>query len=285
VTAFVINRSFEPMMRVARELDADGKVEPKELAVTGAPSELHPFLGSINGLLRRTHLMIDRQKRFIADAAHELRTPITALSLQAENLEPIEMPPAARERIDALRRGMTRTKRLLEQLLMLAQQDAEAPPTREEVSLDTIAKQVVADLLPQAALRDIDLGFETAEPILVAADPLSMASAVRNILENAIKFTPDGGTIDISVRGEGDWGLFQVDDTGPGIPSADLDRVFEPFFRGRSAVEGSGLGLSIVRRIADRYSGAVGVANIAEGGQCGLRVTLRMPRLLRQGSP
>jgi two-component system OmpR family sensor kinase len=193
------------------------------------------------------------------------------------------MPPAARDRIDALKRGMARTTRLLEQLLTLARQDAETPVTHQEVFLDRIAKEAVADLLPQAAECAVDLGFKVAEAIPVAADPVSMASAVRNVLENAVKFTPNGGTVDVIVRREGEWGLFQVEDTGPGISPDDLERVFEPFFRGRSTAEGSGLGLSIVKRIVDRYSGSVCVANMKGGGRSGLIVTVKIPHSVRPG--
>jgi two-component system, OmpR family, sensor kinase len=283
VTAFVIARSFAPMMRVAGELEAKRGGEPKELAVAGAPSELHPFLRSINGMLRRMHLMMERQQRLIADAAHELRTPITALSLQAENLDTIDMPPAARDRVDALKLGMARTKRLLEQLLTLARQDADAPVAHEAALLDRIAKEVVADLMPQAAARAIDLGFKTADAILLEADPVSIASVVRNILENAIKFTPDGGTVDVTVCREGDWALFQVEDTGPGISPSDLDRVFEPFFRAGSTAEGSGLGLSIVKRIVDRHSGSVCLANVEGAGRSGVVVTVKIPSVRRIG--
>lgn len=283
VTAFVITRSFAPMMHVAAELDAGSSGEPKELAVAGAPSELHPFLRSINGMLRRMHQMMERQQRFIADAAHELRTPITALSLQADNLDPIDMLPAARDRLDALKRGMARTKRLLEQLLTMARQDTDVPVAYERAFLDRIAKEVVADLLPQAAAREMDLGFKTAEAILVEADPVSIASVVRNILENAIKFTPDGGTVDITICREGEWALFKVEDSGPGVPSGDLDRVFEPFFRSRSTVDGSGLGLSIVKRIVQRYAGSVRLANSQRDGRSGLSVTVKIPHAGRIG--
>jgi two-component system OmpR family sensor kinase len=145
------------------------------------------------------------------------------------------------------------------------------------VFLDKIVKEAVADLLPQAAARDIDLGFKTAEPISVDADSTAIGSAVRNLLENAVKFTPDGGRVDVSVRLEESWAVFQVEDTGPGIPSTDLERVFEPFYRGRSAIEGSGLGLSIVKRIVDRHSGTVRLTDIDESGRSGLSVTVKIP--------
>lgn len=124
MTALVIARSFRPMLRLAGDLDAGRVDDIGALPATGTPSELRPFLGSINGLLGRTRVMMDQQRRFIADAAHELRTPVTALSLQAENLASLDMPAETRERLDALKSGMRRTRHLLEQLLALARQDA-----------------------------------------------------------------------------------------------------------------------------------------------------------------
>ena len=221
--------------------------------------------------------MMEGQRRFIADAAHELRTPITALSLQAENLDPVDMPPAARDRVDALKRGMARTKRLLEQLMALARQDADICTIDERAFLDQVAKETVADLLPQASARGIDLGFKSAETVSVRIDPISLASVVRNLLENAIKFSPDGGAVDVTVRKEAEWALFQVEDAGPGIPVDDLERALEPFFRGHSKLEGSGLGLSIVKKIVDRHSGFIQLTNIEELGRSGLRAAVRLP--------
>ncbi|MFH0297798.1 ATP-binding protein [Bradyrhizobium sp. 31Argb] len=278
VTALVIASSFRPMVKLAHDLDARRGDDIHELKAAGMPSELHPFLVSINGLLDRMRGMMEQQRRFIADAAHELRTPITALSLQAENLDPREMPPQARERLNALKSGMRRTKHLLEQLLALARQDAVQATVWETVSLDEIAKEVVADLLPEAAARDIDLGFRMAETVAVSGDALSLASAVRNLVENAVKFTPDGGSVDLGVYREGEMAVLQIEDTGPGIPPSDLDRIFEPFFRGeRPTGEGSGLGLSIVKRIIDRCGGSIAFENVNGTGRSGLRATIKMP--------
>ena len=124
VTALVIAHSLRPMVRLAGNLDARRADDLTPLPNTGAPSELHPFITSINGLLARMRLLMDQQRRFVADAAHELRTPITALSLQAENLDSVELPEAARERVAALKQGMHRTKHLLEQLLAVARHEA-----------------------------------------------------------------------------------------------------------------------------------------------------------------
>jgi two-component system OmpR family sensor kinase len=285
VTAFVIARSFRPMVRLAYDLDARMPDDIGELAAEGAPSELQPFLGSINGLLGRMRAILDRQRRFIADAAHELRTPITALSLQAENLDALEMPSVARERLGALRGGMRRTKHLLEQLLTLARQDAAQPTSRETVFLNVVVKGVVADLLPEASAREIDLGFRIAESVPLNGDEFSLISAVRNLVENAVKFTPNGGRVDLGVYREDEMAVLQIEDTGPGIPPEELDRIFEPFFRGRQPpVEGSGLGLSIVKRIVDRLGGSIAIENITGPERSGLRVTVYLKLAPEPGS-
>lgn len=125
---------------------------------------------------------------------------------------------------------------------------------------------------------DIDVGFTTAETIAVEGAAFFLESAVRNLIENAVKFTPAGGKVDIGIYREGDTAVVQIEDTGPGIPPSDIDRVFEPFFRSRqSGGEGSGLGLSIVKRIVERFRGSIQIENIAEANRSGLRAILRLP--------
>lgn len=278
VTALVIGRSFRPMVRLARELDSRRADDVGPLAAEGAPSEIQPFLGSIDGLLQRMRTMMDQQRQFVADAAHELRTPITALSLQTENLTHLDVVPAARDRLEALKSGMRRTRHLLDQLLALARQDLVSPEAGVRVELDAIAKGVVADFLPEASAREIDLGFTLAESVAMTADPLAIASVVRNLVENAVKNTPGGGRIDLGVFREGATAVLQIEDTGPGIPLAEVQRVFEPFYRGRKPTcDGSGLGLSIVKRVVDRYRGSIEVENLTTGGRTGLRMVVRWP--------
>ncbi|MCP3462931.1 HAMP domain-containing sensor histidine kinase [Bradyrhizobium sp. CCGUVB23] len=280
VTALVIAYSLRPMVRLAGDLDARRADDMTPLPLSAMPSELQPFITSINGLLARMRLLMDQQRRFVADAAHELRTPITALSLQAENLASVALPKRARERVAALRLGMHRTKHLLEQLLALARHEAAPTGLAEKplAALDHVAKEVVADLLPEAADRGIDLGFALVEPLTVRGEPAMLAAIIRNLLENALRFTPRGGTIDIGVYREDGMAILQVEDTGPGIASADMDQVFEPFFRGsRPEGEGTGLGLSIVKRIVDSLGGRIALENIAGIGRSGLRATVRLP--------
>ncbi len=277
VTALVIARSLRPMVRLAEDLDDRRADDMAPLPLAGTPSELHPFIASINGLLARMKLMMDQQRRFIADAAHELRSPITALSLQAENLAPVDLPEEARARLAALSEGMRRTKHLLEQLLALARHEAGPCSEAAMVPLDRTVKDLVADLLPDAAHKGIDLGFEMIEPVATRGEPVMIAAMIRNLIDNAVRFTPRGGRVNIGVYREGNEAVIQIEDSGPGIPSGDIDRIFEPFFRGsRPSEEGTGLGLSIVKRTIDRLEGSVVLENITGAEQTGLRATVRL---------
>jgi two-component system OmpR family sensor kinase len=280
VTALVIAHSLRPMVRLAGDLDARRADDMTPLPLSGTPSELHPFITSINGLLARMRLMMDQQRRFVADAAHELRTPITALSLQAQNLDSVPLPEAARERVAALKQGMHRTKHLLEQLLALARHEATPSGPAETLlaALDRAAKEIVADLLPEATDRGTNLGFALVEPLTVRSEPAMLATIIRNLLENALRFTPRGGTIDIGLYRDDGMAILQVEDSGPGIASTDLDKIFEPFFRGsRPDGEGTGLGLCIVRRMVESLGGSIALENIAGIGRSGLRATVRLP--------
>ena len=280
VAGFVITRSLRPIVWLAGELDARRADDVTPLPLADMPSELHPFIASINGLLVRVRLLMDQQRRFVADAAHELRTPITALSLQAENLEAVQLSAEARNRVAALKQGMQRTRHLLEQLLTLARQQA-MPADQAKMtltSLDSAVKAVVADLLPHARGRGIDLGFDLVEPLCVRAEQPILAAIIRNLLDNALRFAPPGGRIDVGVYREDDTAILQIEDTGPGIAPTDLDQIFEPFFRGsRPQGEGSGLGLSIVKRLVETLGGSIELENIDGSGRSGLRVTVRLP--------
>lgn len=278
VVAVVIGQSLQPMVRLAGHLDTRRADDLDRLPLEGTPSELHPFIASINRLLDRIQAMMDQQQRFVADAAHELRTPITALSLQAENLGQVDLPEEGRLRLAVLKDGTRRTKHLLDQLLALARYDATRPPDIGDTALDRCAKDVVADMLPDAASRGIDLGFTVVESVSTRGEPIMIAAVIRNLIDNALRFTPREGRIDVGVCHRGKEAILQVEDTGPGIAPGDLDHIFEPFFRGsRPAGDGTGLGLSIVKRIVDRLGGSVALENVSGAGSSGLRATVRLP--------
>jgi two-component system, OmpR family, sensor kinase len=278
VIALLVQQSLRPMTVLAGKLDTRRADDLEELALGEAPQELQPFIASINRLLRRIDALLERQRRFVADAAHELRTPITALTLQAENLNRVELPRESAERLDALKQGARRTKRLLEQLLAQARYDSDQARPTAVASLDKCAGDVVADLLPEATEKGIDLGFDDVQPCKIAAEPLMIEVLIRNLVDNAMRHTPRGGRIDISLRADNGEASLTIEDTGPGIPAEDIDRIFEPFFRGSGHLgDGSGLGLSIVKRIVDSLGGTVSLQNAVCADATGLRATVRLP--------
>jgi two-component system OmpR family sensor kinase len=286
LVAIVINRTLRPVLRLADRLDAERSDNFEKLPLDGMPDELRPFIASINRLLERVRTMVDQNRRFIADAAHELRTPITALGIQAENLDRIDLPPESRTRLDVLIQGIRRIAHLLEQLLAHARYDigpaAEAPMT----AFDRVVRESVADLLPIATARGVDLGVGRLEAVFVRGEATALAVMLRNLLDNALRHTPSGGRVDLYLYRDGDNAVVRIEDTGPGIAPADLERVFEPFFRGgRSADEGTGLGLSIVRRIVDGFDGRITIENIAVPERSGLRVTVTLPTANTQQQP
>jgi two-component system, OmpR family, sensor kinase len=274
----VISYSFRPVARLAANLDANDSDHLTELSLDDMPGELRPFIQSINRLLQRIGMMLEQQRRFVADAAHELRSPITALSVQAENLDHADLPQQSRERLAALRTGIRRTAHLLEQLLALAKYESSGAAETQVTSFDRAARGVVADLLPTARGRAIDLGFERIERVGVRADATALAVLFRNLVDNALRHTPDGGRVDIHVYADSRNAFLRVEDTGPGIRETDLARVFEPFYRGqRNESEGTGLGLSIVQGIVKSLSGSVVLENIPAPKGPGLRVVVTIP--------
>lgn len=281
LVAAVVGYSLRPVTRLARALDASDYDDLAALPLAGVPEELRAFIRSINRLLGRIGGMIEQQRRFVADAAHELRSPITALTVQAENLGHAELPPESRRRLAALQSGIRRTGHLLEQLLALARYEAANAPSTQVVAFDRVARTVVADLQPAADRRAIDLGFERLESPSVRADAAALAIVIRNLIDNAVRASPEGGRVNLLLYAEGGAAVFRVEDAGPGIAAAELPHVFEPFYRGRRGKgEGTGLGLSIVDRIVKGASGAVTIENIIAPAGPGLRVTVRIPRVV-----
>lgn len=279
VIALVIAQSLRPMTQLAMHLDNQRPDDLEMLPLKNVSRELQPFVASINRLLERIQTILHHQRRFIADAAHELRTPITALSLQAENLDQIELSEEARSRAAHLKQGTRRMKHLVEQLLMLARfESGEPTDTVPVTSLEACAKNVIGELLPEAESRNVDLGFQSLEQVSTNGEPIMISVVIRNLVDNALRYTPTGGRVDVGLYSENDQAILQVEDTGPGLPSDDLERIFDPFYRGSKPIgEGTGLGLSIVKRIVDRLGGSVSLENITDADRTGLRVVVKLP--------
>jgi two-component system OmpR family sensor kinase len=261
----IVQRSLRKMNQLGNEVQGIDASHLKPLPVAGVPVELLPFVGSINRMIERLAQSIEAERKFIADAAHELRTPLTALQLQADNLQP-HIVQGNQERFNELRSGIARSGALISQLLRLARADAPvASSTVEATDVSAIVVEAVSDVLPLAAARSIDIGAEEMSKDKVAAPAADVAVAVKNLVSNAVRYTPDGGTIDLGTRTEGNVLWVEVTDTGPGIAPELLPRVFDRFFRANLDVEGTGLGLSIVKAITGKYGGEAVIRNRSDG--------------------
>jgi signal transduction histidine kinase len=226
-------------------------------------------------MLERLGHAFDGQRAFVADAAHELRSPLTALKLQAQLVRRAPDEAARAAAIDALVAGVDRATRLVEQLLTLARQEPGAAATPlQNVVLAPLARQVLADAAPLAQARGSTLALQADEQATLQGDPAALAVLLRNLVDNALRYTPAGGRVEVAVVRDGAAVQLRVDDSGPGIPAAERERVFERFVRGSSAAPetGSGLGLAIVRSIALRHGAMLRLMDSPLGG---LRVQLR----------
>ena len=273
---WLVTHMLKPLKQVATELRARDADSLRPVPADGLPDEVVPMVGALNAMLGRLGQAFDSQRAFVADAAHELRSPLTALKLQAQLVRRAPGEAARAEAIDALVAGVDRATRLVEQLLTLARQEpgAAAAPL-QTVVLAPLARQVLADAGPLAQARGSTLELQADEQATVQGDPAALAVLLRNLVDNALRYTPAGGRVEVSVTRDADAVHLRVDDSGPGIPAAERERVFERFVRGSSAAPetGSGLGLAIVRSIAQRHGAALVLAPSPLGG---LRVDLSM---------
>jgi two-component system OmpR family sensor kinase len=282
---WVINRSLAPVERARREVARRTADDFSPLADTGLPDEVRPLVDELNLLFGRARSAFDAQKNFVADAAHELRSPLTALKLQAQALRRTDDDPATREAgIARLNQGIDRAIRLVEQLLLLAREETgtgQALAGGAPVDLQEVVKLAVADVLPQAIHKQVDLGLvESApEPLLVPVQGQREALRIllRNLLDNAVKYTPAAGQVDVSLQLQQGQPVLTVEDSGPGIAAEDYPRVFDRFFRAGDAhaETGSGLGLAIVKAIADRHGATLALSPSVRLG--GLKVDVHFP--------
>ena len=291
VMLMLIRLMLRPLAELSRTVDARQEHDLKPLPKTGLPTELQPFVNAINGLLGRTSAAMESQRRFVADAAHELRSPLAALSLQAERLHAAPMSPEATERLETLQAGIRRSRHLLEQLLLLAraqnarwgqgQAAAAVASAPAVVAVLPVMRRVLEDLLPLADEKGLNLGISAApgvthdaevdERIRVAADEMALYTLLRNLVDNAIRYTPVGGQIDLWVDQRGTEVVMAVQDDGPGIPAEERARVVDPFYRVLGTGEsGSGLGLSIVDTLVGNLKGRLRLDD-AVGHAHGLR--------------
>lgn len=274
---WVINSSLGPLFRMRRQIASRPATDLSPLPRQGVPQEVQPLVDELNLLFARVGELLSAQRNFVADAAHELRSPLTALKLQLQSLQRAGSAAASAEATAQLQEGVERAIRLVEQLLALARQEDGAHAQPESVALGEVAREVVAEQYAMAQARQIDLGIdEASQAVSVRARHDAVCLLLRNLVENAIKYTPAGGRIDVAVLAQDGAAVLRVDDSGPGIPAAERGRVFDRFYRiAGSEQTGSGLGLAIVQAIASRCGAEVTLDAAPQLG--GLRAEVRFP--------
>ncbi len=268
-----LKRGFEPLERLRRAVAARPRNDLRPLDETRAPGEVRPLIQEVNALIARLQAMMDTHRRFIADAAHQLRTPFAGLKAQAELAKREQVSEPVRDALERICVSAQRCSHLVTQLLTLARNEPEARRSAmmETLDLNRISQAIAAHWAPDALQKNIDIGFEAAEiPCPVKGDEASLRDLIDNLIDNAIRYTPSGGKITVRVGyGSADHSCtwLEVEDNGPGIPLDQRERVFERFHRipGNNQ-PGSGLGLAIVQEVVMRHGAQVEVDDGQDGG-------------------
>ncbi|QQX84926.1 sensor histidine kinase N-terminal domain-containing protein [Cupriavidus necator] len=287
---FGLSRGLAPLTAIQQRIRARNPGDTSPIDERAAPQEITPLVGSFNDLLARLDQSVQTQKRFIADAAHQMKTPLAGLRMQAELAQREQSPEELRRSLAQIAGSSERTAHLVTQLLSLARMENLAG-TGGMAALDlaALAREVVKDWLPQAWARDIDLGLDADDhPVMVQGNRLMLTEMLNNLLDNAIRYTPRGGhaTVRVSADAFEPFAYLDVEDTGPGIAPAERERVMERFYRVLGTnTEGSGLGLAIVREIVQQHGGDVQISDHVYQQSPRLagahfRVTLRRPDYL-----
>jgi signal transduction histidine kinase len=271
-----VTRALAPLEQVRGEIGRRGVQSLHALDSRSLPDEVAPLVETLNDLLVRLDQALVSQRRFIADAAHELRTPLTAVKLQAQIARRTDNEAEREAALTQLASAVDRAAHLVDQLLGMARLE---PAARQAVfaplALDVLVKQVVADLSALAEARDIDLGVGACAAITLTGQAESLRMMLGNLIDNAVRYTPGGGRIDVELREQAGMARLSVSDSGPGIPAAERERVFERFQRLAGAdIPGSGLGLSIVKQVVDLHGGTITLTTPPGGG---LRVEVELP--------
>jgi two-component system OmpR family sensor kinase len=274
---WVIRRSLLPLERTRQQVASRRADDLSALPQVGLPDEVMPLVGELNLLFARVRTAFDAQKSFVAHAAHELRSPLTALRLQAQALSRAPDETTRTLAVTRLNQGIERAIQLMNQLLLLARQGADDPIGADGAphNLAAIIQHGLNDALVQAQLAQVDLQSGELAPASIRCDGDALLILLRNLLENAIKYTPAGGHVTVELdRVDPGYVKLLVQDSGPGIPTPERARVFDPFYRSPDSVAtGTGLGLAIVKAIAERHHATVRLGESPTLG--GLRVEVR----------
>lgn len=263
LTVWITHRAMRSVKTLSNDLEQRQINDLSPMDTKAIPSEIQGFVVAINNLLQRTDENVRQQQRFIADAAHELRSPMTALSLQAERLNNMQLSAEAREQSTLLQQSIQRNRHLLEQLLSLAR--AQAPETQRPktlISLQNQFRRVLQELMPLALAKGQDIGVAVENDCQIHADDTEIYTLIKTFADNAIRYTPKGGRIDLGFDETAEYLNIWVEDDGPGIPPSERQRVIDPFYRILGTEQqGTGLGLSIANTIVKRHQGRLKLAD------------------------
>ena len=263
LTVWIIHRAMRSVKTLSNDLEQRQINDLSPMDTQDIPSEIQGFVVAINNLLQRTDENVRQQQRFIADAAHELRSPMTALSLQAERLNNMQLSAEAREQSALLQQSIQRNRHLLEQLLSLAR--AQAPETQRPktlISLQNQFRRVLQELMPLALAKGQDIGVAVENDCQIHADDTEIYTLIKTFTDNGIRYTPKGGRIDLGFAETAEYLNIWVEDNGPGIPPSERQRVIDPFYRILGTEQqGTGLGLSIADTIVKRHQGRLKLAD------------------------
>lgn len=273
---FGVARGLRPLTALSHQVAERHPDNLAPLEADAAPAEVAPLVEGLNRLFARVRISLDNERRFTADAAHELRTPLAAIKTQAQVARAATTDEERSHALDNVLAGCDRTAHLVEQLLTLARLEPEQLSRRDRHDLRAIAIATVSELAPAAIDKDIDIHLTEGAPVKASCEPALIRILMRNLIDNAIRYSPSGSAVRVTVAKTAAGAEFSVTDQGPGIPVEEKEQVWERFYRALGTGEtGSGLGLSIVKRIADIHGARVTMAE-GDAGK-GLRVKVAFP--------
>jgi two-component system sensor histidine kinase QseC len=270
-----VGRGLAPVRHVAEEVTLRDPHNLQPMEVGPVPVEIRPLVTELNELFEQLHHAFERERRFTDDAAHELRTPLASLKTQAQVALRATDKSQKRQALNQVITGVDRATHLLEQMLTLARINPESNELKsEEIFLHALTADVIALIAPTAFAKKITLELTGNQHALIKADPISVSVLVRNLVDNAVRYTPEGGTVTVAIDKESEKTVLKVTDTGPGISSELRERVFDRFYRMvGNHTQGCGLGLAIVKQIADLYNLGVELNNNENGKGLTAKVT------------
>ena len=267
---FGISRGLRPLNAISNEVAQRRPESLEPMALQAVPDEVAPLVQDLNRLFERVSESLDKERRFTADAAHELRTPLAAIKTQAQVAQAASKDAGRQQALASVVEGCDRAARLVEQLLTLARLEPESFKARESCDLRSITREVIAELAPKAVSKNIELQLVAEQEAIMQGDTALLGILVRNLADNAVRYSPGNSAVQIRIRSSGEIIELSVCDQGPGIPEAEKARIWDRFYRVLGSGEtGSGLGLSIVKQIADLHHAEVETASGENGkGLC-----------------